>query len=301
MPRLPAGRKKPAAPSRPRAELTVCADDYGLAPGIGQAIRDLAARGRVTAVSCCTLGPRWPSEGRLIRELAAEADIGLHLTLTDHQPLGPMPGLAPQGRLPSLTKLMALAYSGRLDTHEISDEIERQTDRFEASFGAPPIFLDGHHHVHQLPVIREAVLSIFVRRLIRPGAWLRYLAEPWSRIRRHAASIGRAWLLSLLGRVLARWGRVLNISGNEGFRGVRSFRERSPYHLLFKRFLTAPFPRTLIMCHPGLVDEDLIKLDWVTRTREEEYAFLAGAEYPGLLAESGWSLVRMSTLPSPLP
>ena len=40
----------------------------------------------------------------------------------------------------------------------------------------------------------------------------------------------------------------------------------------------------LAMCHPGFVDETLINLDPLTTQREAEHAFLAGAQFPPLLA-----------------
>jgi hypothetical protein len=40
----------------------------------------------------------------------------------------------------------------------------------------------------------------------------------------------------------------------------------------------------VIMCHPGFVDDVLIGLDPLTRTREVEHAYLAGDDFPNLLA-----------------
>ena len=42
----------------------------------------------------------------------------------------------------------------------------------------------------------------------------------------------------------------------------------------------------LVMCHPGFVDEILRSLDPLTDQREREYAFLAGAHFPPLLASN---------------
>jgi predicted glycoside hydrolase/deacetylase ChbG (UPF0249 family) len=40
----------------------------------------------------------------------------------------------------------------------------------------------------------------------------------------------------------------------------------------------------VIMCHPGFVDETLVSLDPFTVQREHEHAFLAGEDFPQLLA-----------------
>jgi predicted glycoside hydrolase/deacetylase ChbG (UPF0249 family) len=40
----------------------------------------------------------------------------------------------------------------------------------------------------------------------------------------------------------------------------------------------------VIMCHPGFVDDVLVSLDPLTRVREVEHAYLAGEDFPALLA-----------------
>ena len=47
---------------RPVLAVTLCADDYGIAPGVGAAIRDLAERGRLLATGCMVGGPHWADE-----------------------------------------------------------------------------------------------------------------------------------------------------------------------------------------------------------------------------------------------
>ena len=53
----------------------LCADDYGLAPGVGRAIRNLIERGRLSATSCMTAGRFWPEEARLLQPLGGH-EIG---------------------------------------------------------------------------------------------------------------------------------------------------------------------------------------------------------------------------------
>ena len=68
--------------------LILSADDYGLSPGIGKAIRSLIDAGRLSATACMTPSPDWQSEAALLKPLSNRADIGLHFTLTG------LPGLA---------------------------------------------------------------------------------------------------------------------------------------------------------------------------------------------------------------
>src|SRR5262249_7833626 len=85
--------------------IVLCADDYAVAPGVSRAICALVERGRLSATSCMTVSSHWAEHARWLRPLDGQADIGLHLTLTDHAPLGAM-RLAVGGRLPPLGTLM---------------------------------------------------------------------------------------------------------------------------------------------------------------------------------------------------
>jgi len=267
----------------------LCADDYGLAPGVGAAIRELIGLGRLSATSCMTGSPWWPDEARLLAPHRARADVGLHLTLTDQVPLGPMPKLAPEGRLPPLGRLLALALAGRLDGAEIAAEAARQFDAFEAALGGPPDHLDGHHHAHQLPVVRDVVADLFRRRM-PAHAWLRYCDEPLGSLTRIGVAAPRAALISLLGRGF----RSSGLPGNRGFRGVRSFRERLPYATLFERFLAGLGAGGLVMCHPAVADDALRRADPVADRREEEFDFLRSDAAREALAAAGLRVARFS-------
>src|SRR5215831_16523463 len=64
----------------------LCADDYGIAPGVNTAIRDLIMRGRLNATSVMVVAPSFTrAEARSLAILNSgvpRAAIGLHLTLT---------------------------------------------------------------------------------------------------------------------------------------------------------------------------------------------------------------------------
>ncbi len=276
--------------------LTLCADDYGLAPGVGAAIRDLIAKGRLQATGCMTGSPHWPAEAGLLKPLADRADIGLHVTLTDQRPLGPMPGLAPDGRLPPLGRLLTLALARRLDRAEIACEVERQFDAFETALGRAPDFIDGHHHVHQLPVVRDVVLDLWRRRMGRRG-WVRSCFEPHRAILRRGVSPFRAQVIAELGRDLRRRLERDHVPHNTSFRGVYDFSGRVPFTDLFATFTDRPTGRTLVMVHPGLVDDALREADSLTGQREVEYRFLASDACPRSLAERGIPLARLVPAP----
>jgi predicted glycoside hydrolase/deacetylase ChbG (UPF0249 family) len=94
-----------------------------------------------------------------LRPFAATADIGLHFTITDLEPIGTAPILAPDGHFPPLSRVLWLSLARRLPEDEIRVQLARQLDAFEQQIGSPPAHVDGHHHVHQLPGVREIVVE----------------------------------------------------------------------------------------------------------------------------------------------
>nr|WP_211112399.1 ChbG/HpnK family deacetylase [Azospirillum sp. SYSU D00513] len=273
----------------------LCADDYGLAPGVGASIRELIAAGRLSATSAMTVCAFWPQEAALLKPLAGRADVGLHFTLTDQRPLGPMPRLAPDGRLPPVGRLMALSYAGRLDAAEIRAELDRQIAAFIAAWGAPPDYIDGHQHVQQLPIVRNAVADALAVAL--PGAYLRVCREPRGDILRRGVAVPKALLIDALGAGSARLAQRRGIPSNDRFRGVYDFSGRVPFGTLMERFLDRPAGRTLVMVHPGLADEDLRRADPVVGQREVEHRYLMSAGFAELLERKGLRPARFRDLP----
>lgn len=287
--------------------LVLCADDYGLAPGVDAAIRDLIAAGRLTATSVMSLCPHWRPDAAALRELKDKADVGLHFTLTDQPPLGPMPLLAPAGRLPPLGRLMGWAYRGTLNgaaaRAEIRDELSRQLDAFTRAWGGPPDHIDGHQHVHQLPGIREAVVDALTA---LPGTYVRLCGEPVAAVLRRGVAVPKTLLIGGLGGRLARMVRVRGIPANSRFAGVYDFAGSRPFAELMPRFLEGleegldggadgePAARPLVMVHPGLPDAELRRVDSLVEPRLAEYDHLRGPEFAALLERRNIRLTRFA-------
>ena len=281
-----------SSPDPPR--LILCADDYAIAPGVSRGILSLIERGRLTATNCLTVSRFWPEHAAWLKPYATRADVGLHLALTLLTPLGPMPWMAPHGRLPDIQALTIAAWRGRLDRAEIEAELNRQLNAFEAAFGRAPAFLDGHQHVHQLPGVREIVVGLWQRRLAGHGTWLRLTDEPLPAILRRGVERTKSAIISLLGRGLGRQARAAGIPTNDSFSGVQDFSGREPYARMFDRFLEEARGRHLVMCHPGHVDDTLRQIDDVTDAREEELRFFGSDEFPAAVARHGLILSRFN-------
>jgi predicted glycoside hydrolase/deacetylase ChbG (UPF0249 family) len=273
--------------------IALCADDYAFAPGIDEGLLALAVRGRITALSCMTASPHWPQAGPRLAPLYDKLDIGLHFTLTQLAPLGAMPALAPGGKLPGMGALYLRALAGRIDAKEIEQELTRQLDAFAKVTGRAPDFLDSHHHVHQLPGVRDAVARIWQARGER--GWVRNTASG----RKAASAPIRSAALAWFGRAAKQAWDAAGIATNSDFAGVRSFRERQSFGALMRGWLTGAQPGLLVMCHPGYPDEELARIDHVTTTRADELAYLSSEEFSGDLAAAGCRLARLSSLAAP--
>ena len=250
----------------------VCADDYAIAPGVSRAIRRLASAGRIDGTSCMATSVFWPEEGAALRALGASLEAGLHLTFT---------GI---GR-PTLGALAMRAFTGQLDAAEIAAEIDGQLDAFERVWGKPPDFIDGHQHVHQFPTIRSAVLTLWDRRLDRARTWLRVTDSEVGAIFRIGAAPAKALAIAALGRTMHRAARKAGIRTNDNFAGVYDFSARVPYPALFARMAAEARGRTVVMCHPGEVDDALRAADPLVDMRAVECAYFEGPEYAALRAK----------------
>jgi len=288
------------APSRPGAPATrpvvVCADDYGLAPGVSEAIAALVATGRLSATSCMSALPDWRRAARPLRAVmaSAPADVGLHLTLTDQPPLSAAARRAWGERLPPLGRLLAAALARRLPAQAVADEIRAQLDAFEDAWGDAPDHVDGHQHVHVLPGVREPLVAELLRRHPRGRVWVRDCVEPPLRCLQRSEAVGKAWFISALARGLHRQLREAGLPSNEGFSGLHDFSVERPFAPKMRRFLVATGPRPLVHVHPGRVDAALRACDPLTTPREAELAYLASAEYLTDLAAAGLHPARFA-------
>jgi predicted glycoside hydrolase/deacetylase ChbG (UPF0249 family) len=271
-----------AAPPR---RIWLCADDYGISPGVNRAIRDLIERGRINATSVMVVGPAIGRDevGALVSVAAnsPRCAIGLHVTLTaPFRPLTmhfkPIDG----GMFLRFPKLLRAGLLRRLDTEIIGAELTVQLAAFSDLFGRQPDFVDGHQHVQLFPQVRDAFLAAVKE--AAPGAWVRQGGRNARLSRRLGAP--KALFLDLLSAQFRARAARADIAFNPGFAGAYDFSRQSDFGVLMRQFLDGLPEGGLIMCHPGFVDETLISLDPLTVQRENEHAFLGGEHFAHLLA-----------------
>ena len=266
--------------------IILCADDYAHTAPISRAILDLAATGRISALSCMTASTYWPEHGHWLRAVAGKVDIGLHVTLVDEAPLTAMPKTAPDGKLPSIGTLILKSYLGQLALDEIDGEIRAQAAAFEKVMGFAPHHIDGHLHTHVLPGIRGLVLKLADS--LAPRPWVRNISDSLSAIAKRGVAVPKAAFLSALGKGFKG---AAQAPMNASFSGVYDFTPTAPaYGTLFEHFIERVTPRHLILCHPGGAND----VAEHASLRASEYAYLKSDAFPASLARRHLRLGRFA-------
>jgi putative flippase GtrA len=223
-----AGLQRPLGPAPIRH-----ADDLGLHPAINRAIFSLADRGLLQSASLMVGAPAVADaiDGLKLRP---DLPVCLHLVLSEGPPMAPVDqipllldreGLLKLGFVQLLwASVWPFGHSRRL-AQQLAIELEAQIRRFVDLTACHAIHLDGHQHLHLLPVVWRQLLNLDP--FLRP-VWLRTVREPWpAKVPLGAwgqslvSAGGIKWLvLSLLTLVLKPVLHRQGLSTNASFAGV---------------------------------------------------------------------------------
>ncbi|WP_412778743.1 ChbG/HpnK family deacetylase [Bordetella ansorpii] len=241
----------------------MCADDFGMNSAVDEGILGLVDMGRVSAVSCLSTGPAFAAHATAARD--AGVDLGLHLNLTE--PMEGSPGL-------SLPGLIASAYAGLLDASWIDAAIRCQLDAFELAVRRAPDYVDGHQHVHQLPVVRRRLLAALRERYGHGQPWLR-CTVPGAQQGQRPADVFKARVIGALGaRALRRQAREGGWGQNNGLLGVYGLSGgAAAYSQRLYAWLRAARDGDLLMCHPAAPSASYP--DGLSAQRAAEYEVLS--------------------------
>ncbi|MER8463580.1 ChbG/HpnK family deacetylase [Mesorhizobium sp. M1409] len=265
--------------------IRLIADDYGLAPGVSAGILDLLDRGRLTGTSCMTGFPEWEAEAAHIKPFCGHVAVGLHLTLTDQPAITGRSSLAPEGRLPPLRSLALPVLRGHIAERDVHAELDAQYGRFIEALGRRPDFVDGHQHVHFLPVVRT---------------WLRArLGEGSDRpaLRGAPALTGQfasAPKVAAIAALAVGFNRSMQRAGFTLFKpltGIYDWRQPEKFASVLQAAVEALPERGLFMCHPGHVDATLRARDTMQGVREVEFAALASDAFGASLTRAGVAIM----------
>lgn len=263
--------------------LALCADDFGMSPGVSARIARLAAGGRINATSCLANAVHWRASAGLLKGLPDTVDVGLHFNLSDGEPASAeLRRLWP--RLPALPGLIAKAHGRMLPLAAIAAEFEAQHVAFVDATGREPAFVDGHQHVHHLPGVREVVLSAIARWPARPA--VRNTGD----VRGPGFAVKRALIAGTGGRALGRELVQRGIAHNAALVGVYDF-VPGAYRTWMKGWLrSVPEAGALLFCHPGAADG---VGDAIASARGPEADYLASSAFIDDLHEAGVQIGRV--------
>jgi predicted glycoside hydrolase/deacetylase ChbG (UPF0249 family) len=266
-----------AAAARAARRWVVCADDFGLYSGAIEATLALIKLGRVTATSALVDSPNWRAAAQELKSVADRADIGLHLNLTQALDTG-----AVRWPLPWLVVQSVLRIVPRWRLRNL---VDRQLDLFADAIGRLPDFIDGHHHVHQLPVVRDVLIDAVLAREPKTLPWLRICLPP------EAEEDYKARVIGMLGAdALAEVARQEGFPASRGLVGVYGFNLQRPAYLAkVRRWLETGADGSVFMCHPSTRASSK---DPIGAARRIELGVLAGEAYAEALSSAGVTAAR---------
>ena len=222
--------------------LIITADDFGLAPGINQAVIDLHQAGVVTSTSLMVNMPGFKDAVKRTRHVAT-LGVGLHFNLSEGLPI------APPNWIPSLVDHKG-EFSNNLswDESDVLTELKAQMHRLQSA-GINPTYIDTHGFIQKrMAVCRPMLILAQTMNLpMRRTGW-----EPDARIN-------------------SLPGVVDNFYSNVYF-------EANGKSLLLNNLHSVPEGISELICHPGYVDEHLPKVSTWTEVRKIEYNVLADPE-----------------------
>jgi hopanoid biosynthesis associated protein HpnK len=287
--------------------LIVNADDFGLTPGVNQAIISGHSCGLISSTSLLANGAAFESALSLAAQ-APRLGVGVHLNLTEGSPVAPVSGLRSlvnsQGRFARKPGALWRALAaGRVSAGEVETEWRAQIEKVQAA-GIAPTHLDSHKHVHAWPTLGR--MSIRLAREHGVGC-VRQVAESWpalglllARFPGARASVLRQYLN---GRILALlslgWSSQLGRAGaasSEHFFGVTptGFLDSEVVREILRRL---PEGTSELMCHPGYVDQALKQTPTrLIEQREMEYQALTQPGIKRWAEEMGIQLINYGDL-----
>lgn len=310
--------QKPLSSNNARAVI-INVDDLGLSNAVNDAVIHLAKRGRVGATSFMVGGTISDTDIHTLKDLGV--DVGLHLDLT---------GVFPSLLRSTLKSLIVSSYSRRLNPAQVTKVIKQQLDKFEDKFAHAPIFVDGHQHIHQLPIIRQCLADELKARYGSQKTISARVTTPLVK------DIKSQIIYKLGGQAWLKLCQDNHIATNDKFGGVYDFKastqqlaalwdkwlQSAPRSsnlspaLYAQRFdiesqgtyaqygsttppihsvpLSLPnnLSTTLIMCHPAIKANDW--QDEIKDAREREYEWLMSRQFEDLLQQHEVRLVRWS-------
>jgi len=232
--------------------LIINADDYGYFKGVSQGILQCVRQGTVTATAVFANSPFLDEHATWLAAVP-NVDIGVHLNLTDRQPLTKRLSdalNADGGQFPGKFSIAKAVLSRQIPVDLIRAEWHAQIEHCLAR-NLQLSFLNSHEHIHMLPPLYPIALALASEYGIEH---VRFATPEWPRT--WSAS---AWLRDGIMSVLSQINRLHMPQAAPIFLGMGESGRLS------QRYLSNLLPKLRpgrvyeLMCHPGIADLDEVQ------------------------------------------
>ena len=282
-------------------QIIICADDFAQNEDISEGILSLAEMRRINAIGCLVNTSSWDDFHTDLIAIRSNSFIGLHLNFTFGQPLSSAWRKREGEEFYTLLKLLKKLYFRQISFDTIADEIKAQIDVFSHKMHIYPDFIDGHQHVQQLPLIRTALFDVHTRKMGHLHSTLVTDSNiDYSETFFRSTSNGFGDLISIISFPKSQALSILGghkfkkllieeqIPTNASFSGIYNFKNAKNYQKYFQKFLGQTKNGGIIMCHPGIISNDLT--DPLYKFRHHELNYFKSDEFLSDIADGDYAL-----------
>ncbi|NUS21041.1 MAG: ChbG/HpnK family deacetylase, partial [Mesorhizobium sp.] len=166
----------------------------------------------------------------------------------------------------------------RIDERDVHAELDAQYGRFVEALGGPPDYIDGHQHVHFLPVVRNWLLARFGQSSHKPA------------LRGAPGLVALDAKIAAIAALAAGFNRSMQRAGFSvmtPLSGIYDWRQPEKFASTLRAAVDTMSEQGVFMCHPGHVDEILRARDPMQGVREVEFGFLISDDFGISLDRAG--------------
>ncbi len=253
---------------RKNKKVIICADDFGQNPAVTSGILQLLKCGKINATSCLVNSKYWVTSAVELKQIYNDKmRVGLHLNLTEGKPLTEIKCLERDELFMGLNPLLIKAFTCRLKSQEIYQELKAQLQTFIDGWGKSPDFIDGHQHIHHLPVVRKILMQLYKEfGLSASQTWIRSVANMVG-----VRGLKPKIIVGTGAKKLEKLLKQNDVPHNTTFSGAYDFDPENDFAKTFGKALASITDGGLIMCHPGEVSDKYS--DSLSHSRPKELAY----------------------------
>lgn len=277
--------------------LIITGDDYGLSPGVNDAIEQCLGAGTMGATCVMTNMPVC-DQAAMLRRKFPRSSIGLHWNLTQGAPLlgaASVPSLVDTDG--QFTRTLRRRWlSGRIDRAEMRAELTAQYDRFKSLAGLAD-FWNTHQNVHVFPGLFQFFVNLgHELGIIAMRSHERYTLPASGSVAAYHARHPAYWFK---GHVIRHWSRRARSQGTRmpdarlylpGYQ-AGSF----SFPVLLERIDWRHFEAIELVIHPATALDSKL-LGGLTESRLREYAMFRDPRLVSRARRAGVELVGFAAL-----